>query len=136
MIKFRDLIEASNVALDSKYIISGEEFKRKYITTKSGLLSKTLFDDSADSMGNVMGNADYWSVTFESEEHYANDDYAVDTIYADVVPTAKIWVQDGVSQSDSSVFRQLRKHVDAVYEPNESYGYIGIAVFNTSILKE
>ena len=69
MIKLIDLLEEIN---KRQSIISGNEFKKKYLTTDSGKLEKSFFDseEDIDFMGNVLGNGSYYSVTADSSAHY------------------------------------------------------------------
>ena len=140
MIKLKDIL---NETESQRYdVISGLEFKRKYITTDSGDLEKAYFEngDDIDSMGSVLGKGQYFSVTIDSSEHYENDDYYSGTDYFELSDSSKILLMTDTEKFSGQQIESIAKKykVDGVYNPNEGKDgnpYLGLVIFNSAVIK-
>lgn len=119
-------------------IISGAEFKRKYVDLEDKILVKAIFDYGEDeglSMGNLLGDGEYWCATKGCIFHYESDDYFADYIYAELKDDAKIAILEDPNSVNPDFFDKIKNQVDALYSPNEEeYGYLGLVVYNQNIL--
>ena len=123
------------------YVIDGADFKREYLTTNSGYLEKAYFENSGDtdSMGNVLGNGEYFSVTQESSEHYENDDYYIETNYYELSDSAKILIMTSSDEFSSEEIEAIaRKYrVDGLYNSNEGKDgtpFLGLVIYNSNVI--
>ena len=138
MIRLIDLLKEVS---DRQSIISGKEFKQKYLTTDSGELEKAFFDseDDMDSMGSVLGDGSYYSVTVDSSNHYEADDYYSGTDYFQLSDSAKIMlIPDAQTIGGSKVKKIALQHkADGAYDPTEGQDnnpYLGLVVYNPKVI--
>jgi len=138
MIRLVDLLKETN---SGQYIITGKQFKQKYLTTNSAKLEKAFFDngDDMDSMGSVLGDGIYYSVTADSSNHYESDDYYFDTEYFELSDAAKIMlVPDAQTIGGNKVKQMALQHkADGVYDPTEGQNnnpYLGLVIYNSKVV--
>jgi hypothetical protein len=138
MIRLIDLLKEIN---KGQSLISGKEFKQKYLTTDSGELEKAFFDNKndVDSMGSVLGDGSYYSVTADSSNHYEADDYYSGTEYFHLSDSAKIILRPDAQTIGGNKVKQmaLLHKADGVYDPTEGTDnnpYLGLAIYNQSII--
>lgn len=118
-------------------IISGKEFKEKYVDLEDKTLVKVIFDYGEEdlSMGSVLGDGEYWCATNGCVFHYESDDYFTGYNYANLKDTAKIAVLYDPNSVQPEFFDKIKNEVDALYSPNEEeFGYLGLVVYNQNIL--
>jgi hypothetical protein len=122
-------------------IISGKEFKKKYLTTISGFLEKAFFDsgDDINSMGSVLGDGIYYSVTIDSSNHYESDDYYLGTDYFELADSAKIiLINDAQTIGGNKVKKlALQNKADGAYDTTEGINnnpYLGLAIYNPKVI--
>lgn len=140
MIKLKDLLKEET----NQSIISGKEFKRKYLTTNSNKLEKAYFADEngseVESMGSVLGDGSYYSVTQDSSNHYESDDYYDSTDYFDLSDSAKIMIIPDAQTIGGTKVKQMAKahKADGVYDPTEGKDnnpYLGLVIYNNNMVK-
>ena len=134
MIKLREL-------LNKPLTISGREFKQKYLTTSSKQLEKAYFEngEDIDSMGAVLGDGEYYSVTSDSSDHYESDDYYSGTDYYDLSDNAKILIIQDAGQFSGDEIKKmaLANKADGVYDPTEGKNnnpYLGLVIYNSKVV--
>jgi len=138
MIRLKDILNELN---NGQSLISGKEFKQKYLTTNSGKLEKAFFDDKddVDSMGSVLGDGSYYSVTADSSNHYEADDYYSGTDFFRLSDSAKIMlIPDAQTVGGNKVKQMALQHkADGVYDPTEGTDnnpYLGLVIYNSSVI--
>lgn len=130
--------------MNESELISGAEFKKKYLTTDSGKLEKAFFeyesgDEDMDTMGSVLGKGSYFSVTADSSAHYESDDYYAGSDYYELSNDAKILLVPDAQKYGGQKIRQMAKakKADGVYDPTEgkTSPYLGLVIYNKNMIK-
>ena len=129
-------------------IVTGKEFKQRYLSTESGELEKVYFQNEEGgvqwepvSMGAVLGYGEYFSVSLDSSEHYTNDDYYASTGYYVLDDKAKIMLIPNAQEIGGVKIMDIamRNRVDGVYDPTEGaepeMAYLGLAIYNPKVIK-
>jgi len=138
MIKLKHILQEIS---ESEYqIISGADFKRKYLTTSSEQLERANFEGNhMNSMGSVLGRGMYFSVSQDSSDHYESDDYYSGTDYYDLLDSAKIMLVPKASEIGGQKIEQIanKMKADGVYDPTEGEDspYLGLVIYNQRVVR-
>ena len=124
-------------------IITGDKFKKKYLSTDSGFFEHVRM---TASLGCALGRGFYLSVSEGSAFHYSNSEYAdcdIGTIsYWMLADEAKIMLVPNAQNLSNKVIRAkaTRLKVDGAFDPNEHpFGrktspYLGLVIYNKKVI--